>query len=136
MRIHRVNGRLFRVLLKAYPSKQLPSVTEVISEFIAIFQKLSDWRGLDDEEIRLLGTLKQIWINWYDDATATEGSDLSTLSGKSEAEVVALKSDGDFSRQGTLANFITFTTGAPSSETLNTWISQISSQARAPYRWQ
>lgn len=66
--------------MKAYPSKQLPSVTEVISEFIAAFQKMPDWRGLDDEEMRLLGTLKQIWIDWYDDATETEGSDLSALS--------------------------------------------------------
>lgn len=62
-------------VMSVYPSRQQPSVTEVMLEFVKNFQRWPEWRALDEEEAHVLWLLKQIWIRWVDDATETEESD-------------------------------------------------------------
>ena len=75
-------------ITSVYPSRQQPSVTEVIFEFAKTFHGWPGWRALDDEEEYALWFLKQIWIQWYDDATETEGSDRETDMDKGANSVV------------------------------------------------
>lgn len=78
-------------ITSVYPSRQQPSVTEVIFEFAKKFQSWPDWRALEEDEIHVLRLLKQIWIRWYDDATDTEESDMET---EMEFKYMALENKG------------------------------------------
>ena len=75
--------------MRVYPGKQQAPVIQILSEFILSFQRMPEWRALDEEEMQALEMLKQVWVYWCDDAMESEGS--------------AIESEGDVVRQASPA---------------------------------
>ena len=62
----------FTTVLAIYPDQQLPRVIDVLEDFTRIIKRWPHWRGLNDDEVQIVGLLKRNWFGFLKDAIKAE----------------------------------------------------------------